>query len=146
MALAVIVAVIGLQVFMPQVSPGTTSIRLGESEFTARIASNEADRRRGLSGTSELPKGRAMLFVYEEDSKPGIWMKDMNYSIDIVWLNSDKVVVDYKDDVSPDTYPEFTFKPKETARYVVELPSGTVEEASISIGQTAEFDIQQEQL
>lgn len=144
LALAIIVAVIGLRVFMPQVSPSTTNIRLGEAEFTARIASSEADRQRGLSGTSELPEGRAMLFVYEQDGRPGIWMKDMSYPIDIVWLNSDKIVVDYKDNISPDTYPEFIFKPKEAARYVVELPSGTIEEASILVGQAAEFDIRQE--
>jgi uncharacterized protein len=79
-----------------------------------------------------------MLFVFDTDDYHGIWMKDMNYSIDIIWLDSGKTVVYMAEDVSPDTYPE-VFRPDVPARYVVELSAGAAHRHGITEGQVADF-------
>ena len=48
-----------------------------------------------------------MLFVFQ--------------SIDVVWLNKNKLVIDKKENVKPFN---FLIKPKEEAYYVLELPLG----------------------
>lgn len=133
-ALAVLWQVVG-----PRVTPDATYIHFGNHTFKAKVASTQPARTKGLSGTSSLPKGEAMLFVFESDGNWSIWMKDMNYPIDIVWLDQRKMVVDYVSNAAPESYPNTSFTPKEKARYVVELPSGTVQDLSIKIGQGVHF-------
>lgn len=117
----------------------TATMHLGSGKFTATIADTQATRVKGLSGTHDLPSDRAMVFIFDTNSRWGIWMKDMNYAIDIIWLNESRRVVDFVTDVPPDSYPNRTFLPKEDARYVVELRSGMVRQKNIQVGQEAIF-------
>lgn len=116
------------------------SLRLGDGVFQASLAQTEAERAKGLSGVTQLAPTRAMLFVFDTDDVHGIWMKGMHVPVDIVWLDNDKTVVYILHDVSPDTYPQ-TFTPEKPARYVVELPAGTVASRNIRIGTVAVFDL-----
>lgn len=134
----VVLVVIGQVVYSYFMTP-TAVMHIAGSRFEIRIADDHASRMRGLSGTSHMPAGEAMVFIFDSDDKWSIWMKDMNYAIDIVWLNDKKQVVDYATHVSPDSYPNETFGPKEKARYVVEFKSGIVEKKGIKVGQTAVF-------
>ena len=115
------------------------TLHLGEGKFTAKLADTEASRIKGLSGTESLPADHAMVFIFDTDGRHAIWMKDMQYSIDIIWLDEAKRVVDYVVNVPPSSYPNKTFYPREDARYVVELASGSVKDKSIQVGQVAYF-------
>ncbi len=64
----------------------------------------------------------------------------MKYPIDIVWLDKDKKVVYIVKNAPPESYPYENFTPKQDARYVLELPAGTVSKKSIAIGKEAMFD------
>lgn len=97
------------------------------SEDTCLIlerATTPEARERGLSGRGSLPPDRAMLFVFENDAQHSIWMKDMRFSIDIVWLDSEKRVIHQELNVSPSTYPT-SFQPETNARYVLEKAPNT---------------------
>src|SRR6266542_6597913 len=93
-----IVLVLGLvgaaayYVLAPQLRPHVT-VHLGDGVFLAQVAKTQPTREKGLSGTTSLRSEEAMLFVYDSDGKWPIWMKDMNYPIDIIWLDKDKKVV-----------------------------------------------------
>lgn len=126
------------QVVSAYFSPPKATLHLGDGKFSATIADTEATRIKGLSGTLHLPADHAMVFVFDGDARHGIWMKDMRYAIDIVWLNDAKQVVDFVMHVPADSYPK-VFTPKDNARYVVELKSGTVEKKNIRVGQFAVF-------
>lgn len=119
--------------------PGVT-VRLGDGVFMARTAQTQAERERGLSGTTGLDAGQAMLFVFDHDDTWGIWMKDMNYSIDVVWLNAQKQVVYSVSNMTPDTYPT-VFRPTKAARYVIELPAGTIRHKAIGAATVAQFTL-----
>ena len=64
-----------------------------------------------------------MLFIFNVDKEYAFWMKDMHFSIDMVWLSSAKNIVYMAQDISPATFPE-DFVPTSPARYVLELPAG----------------------
>ena len=134
-----LVAVLISQVVSAYFFPQTAVMHLGSHRFDVEIADTDQSRKQGLSGTRRLPADRALVFVFDYDNHWGIWMKDMNYSIDIVWLDSSKRVVDYALEASPDSYPTKTFTPKEAARYVVEFQSGTVKSKGIRVGDQAVF-------
>lgn len=126
-------------VLEPQLRPHV-SVQLGGASFSARVAATDEEKVKGLSGTSSLADNEAMLFVYDRDEKWSIWMKDMRYPIDIVWLDKGKKVVHIVKNAPPESYPYESFAPNEGARYVLELAAGVTARRSITIGSQAVFD------
>lgn len=140
---AVVLVLIGAAafwVFWPQLSQPHTKLRLGDGVFQARVADTQSEREKGLSGTTYLGQDQALLFIYERDDKWSIWMKDMNYPIDIVWLDKNKKVVYIVKNAKPESYPGESFSPNDAARYIVEMAGGTVDRKTINIGDSAVFD------
>ncbi len=99
---------------------------LGGIELLLEIADTNALRAQGLSGHMPLAQNEGMLFVFPEDGLHGFWMKDMLFSIDILWLDRDYRIIDVRTQVGPDSYPE-VFVPSTPSRYVLELRSGFFE-------------------
>ena len=91
-----------------------------EATLTVEVADTPSARVRGLSGRAALPANRGLLFDFKRDGRHGIWMKDMRFAIDIIWLDHDARVVDVKRGARPETFPE-VYRPKRAARYVLEL-------------------------
>lgn len=110
---------------------------LGEKKIFLERAETDASRKLGLSGRKSLEKDRGMLFVFDSEDTYGIWMKDMNFSIDIVWLDEYFNVLYIEKDVSPSTYPKI-FYPSEPALYILELNSGFIKENGIKKGDILE--------
>jgi len=106
---------------------------IGETAITLDIADTEQSRIHGLSGRKSMPKNHAMLFVFDEISYHGIWMKDMNFALDIVWLNEYSEVIHIERNVAPETFPK-TFGPQKSSKYVLEFNAGFVAKNSIKIG------------
>jgi uncharacterized protein len=105
--------------------PATITLR-GHT-IKLEIADTAWERAQGLSDRPQLLANRGLLFVYPEAGYPSIWMKDMNFAIDILWLNDNWQIVHQERSVSPSTFPQ-TFKPKAPARYVLELRGGLLED------------------
>jgi hypothetical protein len=104
----------------------------GRSVF-ADVADTPTLRERGLSGTEDLKDNEGMLFVFDEPSRPGFWMKEMNFPLDIIWISADNFIVDVSEDLQPSSYPRI-FSPKMDAKYALEVRSGFVQRNSIKIG------------
>jgi uncharacterized protein len=119
------------------ITQGQSALSLAGYNYSMTVVKDGPELTRGLSGTDNLPNDQAMLFVFPNDDLWGIWMKDMNYPIDIVWLDSDRTVVHTVQNALPSSYPNTTFKPPVPARYVIELSSGTIERTGIKIGDHA---------
>lgn len=101
--------------------------------YELSVADTDKKRIKGLSGTKSLLQNTGMVFIFDREDMQGIWMKDMNYSIDIVWLDSLCRVTGLKN-AGPDSYPE-VFLPIMPSKYVLEVPSGSVIDG-INIGDT----------
>lgn len=91
------------------------------------------DRKRGLSGRESLEPTEGMLFVFSDDAHHGIWMKDMQFPIDIIWVDKDGVVVSVEHAARPESYPR-VFEPSVPARYVIETNAHFAESFGISRG------------
>jgi uncharacterized membrane protein (UPF0127 family) len=97
------------------------------------VADTPDRRRRGLSGYDSLDDNEGMLFVYDDSGNRGFWMKDMDFAIDIIWLDEDSEVVTIKRKAQPKSYPN-TFYPTEPAKNVIEVASGMAETLKINSG------------
>jgi uncharacterized protein len=116
------------------------SLESRDRALTVFIADTDALRIQGLSGTMALPRDHGMLFVFNQSDIHGIWMRDMQYSLDIAWLDEEKRIIHLVSHVAPESYPAI-FQPERPARYVLEVAAGTLESANISLGDTLLFTL-----
>lgn len=98
------------------------------------IADDPAERTQGLSGRDSLPENSGMLFVFDEPGAYAIWMKDMKFSIDILWLLHGEIVWIEENAPLPSEQGIPTFQPDVIATHILEVPPGFVQTYGISIG------------
>jgi len=121
-----------IDIFLTQESDGYVYFEGGS--FKVEISDTPRERSQGLSGREELVPESGMLFIFSRSDYHGIWMKDMNFPIDILWIDETGIIVDIQKNIHPDTYPE-VFKPRRPARFVLEIPSGAVDNSELHVGQ-----------
>ncbi|HEC32697.1 MAG TPA: DUF192 domain-containing protein [Candidatus Kaiserbacteria bacterium] len=109
------------------------TISIGSAVINVAIADNQKTRRKGLSGLPSLPLDSGLFFVFRDSGKHGIWMKDMKFPIDIIWLNEQLQVIDIHQNISQDTYPE-TFRPRIPAKFVLEVDAGFSLKYDVKVG------------
>jgi len=108
-------------------------IYFGQVQMRASVADTDGERQRGLSLTPSLPVGIVKLFVFDVPVVAPFWMKDMNYPIDILWLDSGKKIIHVESNLDPKTYPT-TFGPTEPSLYVIETPAGLAVREGMNVG------------
>lgn len=117
--------------------PMEPRVHLGEKTFGVTIADTGESRRKGLSGRAPLARECGLLFVFNYDGYHAIWMKNMRFSIDVIWIDNTGIVVHIERGLVPDSYPQ-TFVPASPARYVLEVAAG--EGKGVSPGMPVRFE------
>ena len=94
--------------------------------FYVEIADSPSERERGLSGKQSLETDRGMLFIFEKETLPGFWMNDMNFPIDMIWIDKNKKIIGIEESLEPCEEGKEcpVFYPKREAMYVLEINSG----------------------
>ena len=105
----------------------------------AEVVKTSFAREQGLSGRKGLGENKGMLFEFPLPGRFGFWMKDMLFSIDIIWINKDGVVVNIVEYAKPEDYPA-TYVNQAPASYVLEIEAGKAGEYGIHLG--TKLDIQ----
>jgi len=123
---------------MRELNTATELIRVADRDVMVTIADTPTMQQRGLGGRAGLGPDEGMLFVFSKDAPYSFWMKDMRFSIDIIWLSSTGTVITIASNVSPDTYPQ-SFAPTAPARYVLELPAGFARTYNLRVGDTVQL-------
>jgi len=118
----------GVNTYLPSITIAIDGIKLD-----ADVAETAEEKAMGLSGRKSLAEEEAMLFVYDKPDRYSFWMKDMNFPIDIIWIDEDLKVVDITENLQPESFPQ-KFTSKKQAQYVVEVNAGWVEEHRVHIG------------
>jgi len=115
------------------VYPNTVPLMVGSVAVQASVADTLSKRIKGLSDTPFLPENVVKLFAFGVPGTHSIWMKDMNYSIDIMWAAENGEIVHIEENVSPDTFPT-SFSSPTPAWFVVEASAGFVANNAIELG------------
>jgi uncharacterized membrane protein (UPF0127 family) len=66
------------------------TVIVGSTAIKVTISDSDSERIKGLSGSKELEQNQGMFFIFDQEDFHGIWMKDMNYPIDIIWFDKNK--------------------------------------------------------
>ncbi len=107
-------------------------VSLRGQTFFLEIAKTQAEREKGLSSRGHIAADGGMLFVFDSADTYCFWMKDTLVPLDMLWFDENYRVIHRAQSVQPDSYPT-SFCPPRKAKYVVELPAGTVERLNVQL-------------
>ena len=143
---AVIVGVAGIVSLPSEIAIDANSnflmgtVQLDDKLLQVYIADTDPRRMRGLMFETEsfLADDKGMLFVFDEPGNRSMWMKNMQFHLDIIWFSENGNVVSIEKNVPPCITPVEVMSCKsvgvsaDNTKYVLELISGYVDEHSIT--------------
>jgi hypothetical protein len=123
----------------------STKVVIRDYIIDAKVANTNKERQKGLSDRDSLPIGSGMLFVFDKSGVYPIWMKDMKFAIDIIWIDSSKKIVDIVESAPPepgmDDNELTIYRPNSEAKYILEMNAGMTKLHTLEIGDAADFGL-----
>ncbi len=107
----------------------------GNVSVTAEIADDTQERMKGLMHRKKMGEDEGMLFIFPGEQPLAFWMKNTLIPLDMLFIDSEGVIVDIKQYVQPckeDPCP--SYPAKEKGKYVLEVNAGFTEEHNIDEG------------
>jgi len=105
----------------------------------AEIAATDKAREKGLMFRKSMPENQGMLFVFEEEALYNFWMKNTRFPLDIIWIDSNKRIVDIYEYALPCKDVCKTIAPRTKARFALEINAGLTRKHKIKIGDSLDF-------
>ncbi len=114
----------------------TRAIFINGKRFRALLADSMIKRMIGLMFRNGIKENQCMLFTFPSEGYPSIWMYNMKFSIDVVWLDRNLMVVDTKEALSPcSTMMNCrAYFPGSKAKYILEFNQGAIRRNRIKKG------------
>lgn len=121
------------------------TVEINGQIFKVEVVADEETRTQGLSGRDSLAVDKGMLFIFPQAKATQFWMKDMNFAIDLLWINDNKIV-GYEKNMQP---PALNIAEHDLIRYVspmlvdkvLEIPTGSIEQLDIKVGDIININI-----
>lgn len=103
------------------------------------IADTPELREKGLSKREILRDDEGMIFVFSTIDRHTMWMRDMYFPIDIIWLDENFKIVDIHKGVSVASFPN-TFQPVTAAGFAIETNAGYSNRHAVKVGDFVKFE------
>lgn len=122
----------------PSPSPAALAkaqVVLGTRTIPVEVADTPATREQGLSGRASLAQDTGLVLAWPMPTKALIWMPDMNFAIDVIFVRDEKVVAVYPDaQPCPKNGPCPAFGPDSGVNFVLEAPTGSATRWNLKVG------------
>ena len=110
-----------------------THISVDKHFFEVQIADKSYEKRQGLMFIKKkLKSNQGMLFVYEDNYKPSLWMKNTFIPLDAIFLDKNGKVTDLIENMKPKSTE--TRQTEIPCKYVLEVNANTIKKNNIKIG------------
>lgn len=106
--------------------------------FDIEIADNEYKTQTGLMYRSSMEKNQGMLFIFPDSQIRGFYMKNTEFSLDILYFDVNKTLIELYENTTP--YDETSLPSGQPSMYVLEINGGLAEELGIEIGDSIDFE------
>lgn len=117
------------------------SVTINGKILEVEIADEPEERSRGLMFRKSLSRDSGMLFLFDREGFYSFWMMNVNFNLDIIWIDSGGNVVHIERDLPSCFMNCPSYAPREAARYVLELNSGVVDELDVLVGSFISINI-----
>ncbi|WP_071592935.1 DUF192 domain-containing protein [Pleurocapsa sp. PCC 7319] len=117
-----------------QMLPITATAEIAEATIQLEVAQTPQQQATGLMYRDCLADDRGMLFPFESVKVARFWMKNVPISLDMIFLNGDRVVGIANDVPSCQDNPCPVYGPEALVDQVIELRGGRAQELGINVG------------
>ena len=121
------------------------TVKIDDVVLEVQIADTDPRQTRGLMFQKQLPLDKGMLFVFDDANYRSIWMLNMQFPLDILWIDDNGKVVFIEKNIPPCktaletvTCPSYKGGSK-NAKYVLEVTAGFVDAFKITTESTLEI-------
>lgn len=110
--------------------------------FNLEIAKTPKEKETGLSAKKTLEKNSGMLFPFEKPGYYAFWMKNMKFSIDIIYIRNGRIVTIHKNVKPPINANEnpTIYNSSEPADTVLEINAGLAQKYNIKEGDIVKIE------
>ncbi|THE66712.1 DUF192 domain-containing protein [Salinadaptatus halalkaliphilus] len=107
----------------------------------AAVADTTRERYTGLSDHESLEAGHGMLFVHSSEDDRTYVMREMDFDIDIVFIDADREITSIEHARAPDPGEDGEdLQYSGRAQYVLEVPRGYANETEMAVGDRVEIE------
>lgn len=113
----------------------------GNMPFSVEVVNTKELLEQGLSGRRYLDMNHGMLFVFPSEGIKRMWMPNMYFPLDIVWLNSSKKIVkiDVNVQACSGTHNCKTYSSDIPVLYAIELNGNNASTLGLHVNQQLSF-------
>ena len=106
-------------------------LKVKDTELEVAVADTKELRYKGLSGTKRLGRNKGMLFIFPNKTMITMVMRDMNYDLDFILMDSNWKVIQLG---SLDKEDNFGIKSEVKVQMILEVNKGIISEYGIKVG------------
>lgn len=118
----------------------TSYVKISGEKIKVEVADEASEMMQGLMYREELCADCGMMFVFPKDVEQSFWMKNTLIPLDMIFIDSDFIVVDVLSAAPCTEDPCPHYVPKEKAKYVLEVNQGRFKDDVIA-GRKVELKI-----
>ena len=106
-------------------------LSIGIHRISAEVAATEASRQQGLMNRQTMPAQDGMLFVFEQNQRFCMWMKNTYLPLSVAFVDDSGAIINIADMVPQSEQSHCATKP---ARYALEMNVGWFEKRGLRSG------------
>lgn len=122
-------------------------VTINNKKIKIEIADTPELQYQGLSNKKELCDNCGMLFVFSDKQVRTFVMRNMNFPLDIIWIDDNlsaqagKIVKINKNAIPESSNPVMRYSSDLPVNYVLEVNAGFCDGNEIKVGDSVEFDL-----
>ncbi len=101
------------------------------------FANTEYETQTGLMYRRSMQNDRGMLFIFENEIRRSFYMKNTEFALDIIFINSDHEIVSIQKNAKP--FDKSSLPSDAPAKYVLEINAGLSDQWGLEVGDLIEF-------
>lgn len=116
------------------------TVQVGQKKITVEVVLAPASIQQGLSGRSEIGAD-GMLFMLPQRQQASFWMKDMQFDLDMIWIDAGKIVDITSNVPAPETTADSLpiYQPNQPVEMVLEVPAGDAGRHNWQVGDVVQL-------
>lgn len=118
-----------------------SKVIINGKKILVEIADTSDLHYQGLSNRESLRENYGMLFIFKNKQVRNFCMRSMNFPIDILWIDDNKILKITVYAISEGSNPIMNYSSDMHVNYVLEVNGGFCEKNKINIGDNIEFNL-----
>lgn len=102
------------------------------------IADNDYEIQTGLMYRNSMENNQGMLFVFDDVRERSFYMKNTQFSLDLIFISDTKTIVSFQKNAKP--FDESSLSSNAPAKYVLEVNSSLVDTWNLTIGDSMSYN------